>query len=70
MLLNVLNPDYTTVEDYAANCYSVRTFERFINYFGLVALEKEGVIIKDIVSVQKTPLLDKLLKIKGPGGRR
>lgn len=69
-LLDGLNPGYTTVEKYATNCYSIRTFERFMNYFGLVALEKEGVIIKDIVSVQKTPLLDKLFQIKAPEGRK
>lgn len=69
-LLDGLKPVYHTVEDYAAGCYSIRTFERFVNYFGLVSLKKEGVIIKHIVTVQKTPLLDKLFKIKAPEGRK
>ncbi|TVP42768.1 MAG: hypothetical protein EA341_19210 [Mongoliibacter sp.] len=67
-LLEGINPGYTTVEDYAASCYSIRTFDRFMDYFGLVALEKEGAIIKRIVNVQKTPLLDKLFKIKAREG--
>jgi len=47
----------------ASNCYSLRSFERFLDYFGIVKLISEKKWDSDIYIV-KTDLYDKLIKIK------
>ncbi len=37
----ISNPTYTTKERYAGHCYSLRTFDRFLNFFGGVVIEQE-----------------------------
>jgi len=42
MLLDgISNPTYTTKEKYAGHCYSLRTFDRFLSFFGGVVIEQE-----------------------------
>ena len=41
LLENIPNPSYTTIEDYVGHCYSIRTFDRFLDFFGLIQIEKE-----------------------------
>lgn len=62
-LLDSLEPDYSTVEEYSTRCYSIRTFERFLDYFGLIEIERVGKgYFKDIY-ITKTALFDKLIKV-------
>ena len=57
-------PTYGTAEQYAGNCYSIRTFERFMNYFGLVEFEKQGRMLERKKLIIKTELFDKLIKVR------
>lgn len=63
-LLDSLEPTYDTLESYATRCYSIRTFERFLDYFGLVNIEKEGKRFDSNKFITKTDLFDKLIKIQ------
>ncbi len=38
---NISFPTYTTKEQYAGHCYSLRTFDRFLSFFGCVRIEQE-----------------------------
>jgi len=62
--LQTLTPTYGTVEDYANNCYSIRTFDRFLSYFGLVEIAKEGKGFDEKTFITKTKLFDKLIKVR------
>lgn len=57
-----LEPDYDTLERYSARCYSIRTFERFLDYFGLINIDKKGKGLDSISHITKTDLYDKLIK--------
>lgn len=55
-------------------CYSTRTFERFLNYFGLIKMEITGEILNNKKYISKTYLFDKLIRVRphskyknGPG---
>ena len=61
--LESITPIYGTIEDYASNCYSIRTFERFLCYFGLVEIEKQNKIFDRKIFITKTKLFDKLIKV-------
>lgn len=65
-LLNKVEPTYGTIAEYSSSCYSIRTFDRFLDYFGLIKIEdqsKEGLLEKYIT---KTGLFDLLIKCKPP----
>ncbi|MCK9271506.1 MAG: hypothetical protein RBR47_10425 [Bacteroidales bacterium] len=50
------------------SCYSVRTFSRFLNFFGLVDTEpddKQGLLVRNYF-VTKTSLFDKFIQIAPP----
>ena len=57
-----LDPIFGTVEEYAGSCYSVRTFERFLEYFGIIRIER-GIKFIDKIFIFKTELFDRLIKI-------
>lgn len=59
-----ITPTYGTIEQYAYNCYSLRTFERFMIYFGLVEIEKVDKMLDRKIFITKTELFDKLIKIR------
>lgn len=61
-LLESIEPDYDTLERYTARCYSIRTFERFLDYFGLITIEEEGKGLDSIKYISKTDLFDRLIK--------
>jgi len=63
-LLETIEPDYDTSERLAARCYSVRTFERFLYYFGLIKIEKERKGFDSIKYISKTDIYDRLIKCK------
>jgi len=63
-LMAAIVPSYGTKERYAANCYSLRTFEIFLHYFGLISIENQGKIFDKKIYITKTSLFDKLIRIK------
>lgn len=66
-LLSIVTPSFGTVETYASRCYSTRTFDRFMDLFGLINLEKpkkwDGTFL-----ITKTSLMDKLIDCIHPTG--
>jgi hypothetical protein len=62
--LESMTPTYETVENYANHCYSLRTFERFLGYFGLVEIEKKSQMHDRKVFITKTGLFDKFIKVQ------
>jgi hypothetical protein len=61
-LLDSVEPNYGTPERYSTNCYSVRTFDRFLDYFGLINIEEEGKGLYSIKQISKTDIFDRLIK--------
>ncbi len=61
-LLDSIEPNYGTLERYSTNCYSVRTFDRFLNYFGLINIEEERKGLDSIKYISKTDIYDRLIK--------
>jgi len=59
-------PRFGTLERFVSRCYALRTFDRFLNYFGLISIEKTGPEYDSINYVIKTDLFDKLVKINPP----
>lgn len=62
LLLGLIEPKYGTLESYSTRCYSLRTFERFLYYFGLVEINKEKKDFDYIKFITKTDLFDRLIK--------
>jgi hypothetical protein len=63
-LLDSLEPTYGTIERYSTKCYSIRTFDRFLDFFGLISIEKERKGFDSIKYITKTDLFDRLIKIQ------
>lgn len=61
-LLDSIEPAYGTVESYSSRCYSIRTFERFLDYFGVINIDVQGRGLDSIKYITKTNLFDKLIK--------
>ncbi|HOG04997.1 MAG TPA: hypothetical protein PK978_02025 [Paludibacter sp.] len=61
-LLDSVKPNYDTLERYSTNCYSIRTFDRFLDYFGLINIEKEGKEFDSNIYISKTDIYDRLIK--------
>ncbi len=60
-LLESIKPSFGTLESYSSSCYSIRTFDRFLNYFGLIKIDKEGIGFNSKKYIIKTDLFDKLI---------
>lgn len=65
-LLESLRPTYSTKEETGSNCYSLRIFERFLRYFGLVEIKKEGEKSHRSSFILKTELFDQLINVRPP----
>ena len=65
-LLYGIEPSYGTLESYSAGCYSIRTFDRFLQYFGLVQMEGKRMGLIKNKRIKKTELFDQLIHIKPP----
>ena len=61
-LLDSIKPTYSPLEIYATNCYSLRTFKRFLNHFGLIKIHTQGFGFEGKTYITKTDLYDKLIK--------
>jgi hypothetical protein len=57
-----VKPNYGTSEQYLTDCYSVRTFNRFLDYFGLVNIDRQGKGLDSVTYITKTDLYDRLIK--------
>ena len=60
-LMSTVEPEYNTPEKYASNCYSIRTFDRFLDYFGLINIEEQMIRYDDKKHITKTELFDSLI---------
>ena len=60
-LLVPLEPNFGTLESYSTGCYSIRTFERFLNYFGLINIYEEGTGFDLIKYITKTDIYDNII---------
>ena len=61
-LLNSFSePYYGTVEEKASYVYSIRTFDRFLNYFNFIEIEKN--YPKSETHIRKTDLFDKFISV-------
>jgi hypothetical protein len=61
-ILHTFKRTYDTLERYATRCYYLRTFERFLDYFGLVTIEKKGRALNEVHYITKTDVFDKFIK--------
>lgn len=52
---------FRETEETARRCYSVRTFDRFLDYFGLIKIESADSIFSDKY-ITKTDLFDRIIK--------
>ena len=58
-LLQSIQPtSYRTPMEYATGCYAVRTFERFLDYFGWIEIEHRGMGFDRKTYISKTDLFD------------
>lgn len=62
--LESITPTYGTLEEYAGNCYYIRTFERVLNYFGLIQIENRGEALDRKSFIIRTELFDKFIKVR------
>lgn len=62
-LLESIEPNYGTLKSYTTGCYSIRTFDRFLDYFGLIKIDKEGRGLETKNYITKTDLFDRLINI-------
>lgn len=64
MLPELLEPSYDRVERHSTRCYSIRTFERFLDYFGLIRVDKINKGLDEEKYITMTDLYDKLIKCR------
>ncbi len=60
---DIEEPRYTTKEKHVTRCYSIRTFERFLEYFGVIEIEKTKDRSGDNF-IKKTDLFDRLISVR------
>jgi len=68
-LLDSIEPNYGTLESYSTGCYSIRTFERFLDYFGLIRIDEQGKSLDSKTYITKTNLFDKLINVRPHNSR-
>ena len=61
LITKIQDLGFETKEESARRCYSIRTFDRFIDYFGLIKIETTNRWDTDKF-IMKTELFDKLIK--------
>lgn len=68
LLLESIEPEYGTLERYTSVCYSIRTFDRFMDFFGLVNISIKGKWYDRVKHISKTELFDKLISVHAHKG--
>ena len=61
LLEDFVGSSVRTMEEYAFSCYSLRTFERFLEYFGLVTVYRDKKDYFKAVDIEKSDLFDKFI---------
>lgn len=61
-------PDYGTLESHFAHCYTLRVLDRFAFYWGFITVEQERFLSP--IYIAKTGLLDQLIELRPPKGKR
>ncbi len=61
LLEDFVDSPVRTMEEYAVACYSLRTFERFLEYFGLVNVYRDEKDYFKAVEIEKTDLFNKFI---------
>lgn len=61
MLLEGFEDSYSTLEKKSTRCYSLRTFKRFLQYFGFIEINREVIGPEDITFISTTPLFDQFI---------
>jgi hypothetical protein len=56
--------EFDTPEQRSTSCYSLRTFDRFLDYFGLIKIETVGEKWNPDKYLTKKDLFDKLIKVR------
>ncbi len=62
MLNEIRESSYSTVQETASKCYTLRSFHRFLDYFGIIEIHQSDMTLRDGF-VNKTSLFDKWIKI-------
>ncbi len=68
-ILDPIEPGYGSLESYSTNCYSIRMFDRFLDYFGLIKIDKEKDGYDKIKYITKTELFDRLIEVRPHSNR-
>lgn len=63
-LLKNKNLEIDNLDKSSINCYSIRTFDRFLDLFGLIKIEKDKKGYNQFAYISKTNLFDKLIICK------
>ena len=63
LLDNIQPTKYDTKINQATRCYSLRTFDRFLEYFGLIKIDTEKKLNSDKYII-RNELFDKLIKVR------
>lgn len=66
LLDKISHKEYRNLKEEAYSCYSLRTFDHFLDYFGLIKIEEEGSFLDCKKYITKTELFDKLIEIRNP----
>ncbi len=65
-LLETLDEAPDRLQRKANRCYSLRTFDRFLDYFGLIDIDEQDKFLDSKKYLTKTELFDKLIKCELP----
>jgi hypothetical protein len=65
-LPETVDSSFSTIKESSHSCYSLRTYDRFLDYFGLVDVDEQGNIVDSKKFITKTTLFDKLIKCDLP----
>lgn len=61
---NIQSSQFVSSESQLGKCYSLRTFNRFLDYFGLIKIENVNKLWNPDNYIIKTELFDKLIKVR------
>lgn len=65
-MIQTVESNFNDDREAAISCYNLRTFERFLDHFGLIRQEREGELYERIIYITKTDVFDKLISCKPP----
>ncbi|HDQ44883.1 MAG TPA: hypothetical protein ENN17_05205 [bacterium] len=66
LLESMKKKDGILEDSHSKSCYSIRTFDRFLDYFGLIRIDKEGKGFDWVKYITKTDLFDRWIQCTPP----